>query len=275
MKTTNHGSTAIAWQDAGHGEPALLCLPGWCCEQTVFADFVRLAAPHRRTLTLDWRGHGASAAADAEFGLDGLLEDALAVIEASGVTQVVPVASSHAGWVAIELRRRLGERVPALVLIDWLVMEPPSAFFGALNGLRDAQAWQDTRDLLLAMWLPEGVSPALAQQIRAQTGRHDASMWARAAHSIAAAYRAFGTPMRALSELPDPPPVLHLASRGAPVEALREQQVFASVHPWFTVHRLAARSHFPMLETPAATAAEVEGFLQRVQGWESVDLGCA
>lgn len=265
----------IAWNDAGHREPALLCLPGWCCERSQFAEFARLAAQHRRVLTLDWRGHGASAPADGEFGLAELLEDALAVLEASGVSQVVPVASSHAGWVAIELRRRLGERVPALVLLDWLVMEPPPAFFGALAGLRDVQGWRDTRDLLLAMWLPASLPPALAETVRAQVDVYDASMWARAAMSIAAAYRQYGTPARALAQLPDPPPVLHLQSHGAPGNALREQQVFAADHPWFGVHRLAAQSHFPMLEAPAATLTEIEAFLQRVQGWEGVDVGCA
>ena len=37
-----------------------------------------------------------------------MVADALAVIEAAGIEQVVPVAASHSGWVAIELRRRLG-----------------------------------------------------------------------------------------------------------------------------------------------------------------------
>jgi hypothetical protein len=41
------------------------------------------------------------------------------VIEASQAQHVVPVALSHAGWVAIELRRRLGALIPKLVLLDW------------------------------------------------------------------------------------------------------------------------------------------------------------
>jgi hypothetical protein len=38
-----------------------------------------------------------------DFGLPDLVEDALAVVVASGAPTVVPVAVSHAGWVAIEL----------------------------------------------------------------------------------------------------------------------------------------------------------------------------
>lgn len=254
---------SIAWDETGRGEPALLCLPGWCSDRGIYTDFARLAAPHRRTLTLDWRGHGDSAPVGGEFGQDELVEDALAVIAASGATHIVPVANAHAGWVAIELRRRLGARVPALVLLDWLVLEAPLPFLGALAGLQDPQQWAATREQLFAMWLADVVHPGVIDAVRGRMGRHDAAMWARAARAVAAAYRAAGAPLYALSQLDEPVPVLHLCAQGGPGEALRAQQVFAADQPWFTVHRLAARTHFPMLETPETVAGEIEAFLQR------------
>src|SRR5581483_7236488 len=98
--------------DLGRGEPALLCLNGWCDTRTQFARLAPLLAARRRVLALDWRGHGESERPAGDFGMDALVDDALAVISASGAQRVVPVAVSHSGWVAIELRRRLGARIP-------------------------------------------------------------------------------------------------------------------------------------------------------------------
>lgn len=101
----------ISYDDSGRGEPALLFMPGWCGSRAVFEQLASRCSTHRRTLGLDWRGHGQSGSSQDDFGSDGLVEDALAVIEASGAERIVPAALAHAGWVAIELRRRLAERV--------------------------------------------------------------------------------------------------------------------------------------------------------------------
>ena len=45
------------------------------------------------------------------------IKDALSVIRASGVQQVIPVALAHSGWIALQFRRELGERIPKLISI--------------------------------------------------------------------------------------------------------------------------------------------------------------
>lgn len=115
----------INYSDSGQGEPALLYLPGWASDHTQVDPTAQLSAEHRRVLVLDWRGHGRSESPSTDFGYKEMVEDALSVIEASGAQHVVPVAQAHAGWVAIELRRRLGERTPRLVLTSFLVLDPP------------------------------------------------------------------------------------------------------------------------------------------------------
>ena len=123
MSRTPVDSVSIAFVDlgpatgnsAGGTEPALLLLPGWCTNRSVFRPLAEELAKKRRTLVLDWAGHGESDAASGDFGEQQLVAQALGVIEASKVGRVIPVTISHAGWVALELRRRLGERVPGLV----------------------------------------------------------------------------------------------------------------------------------------------------------------
>ena len=110
----------IHYEDTGEGEPVLLCLPGWCNKQTIFAPLAeRLGADHR-VLAMDWRGHGDSQASDRDFGFTENAVDALAVVEASGAQSVVPIAQGQAPWAAIELHRLLGERMPKLVITNYL-----------------------------------------------------------------------------------------------------------------------------------------------------------
>ena len=115
-------TTGIAYDDSGRGSLTFLCLPGWCGPRTVFDPLVPALAEEHRVLALDWRGHGESAAADGDFGFSELVDDAISLMDERRVCTAVPVALSHAGWAAIELRRRLGpERVPKMVLLDWMV----------------------------------------------------------------------------------------------------------------------------------------------------------
>lgn len=251
----------IAFDDAGTGEPALLCLPGWCVDRTAFRDLLAASSTSRRVLAMDWRGHGESGSGDGEFGEDELVADALAVIEASGADRVVPVALAHAGWVAREVRRRLPERIPALILVDWLVLDPPPPFVDALAMLQREDSWRQTRDRLFAMWL-EGVdTPAVERLVHDVMGSYDFAMWARGGRAIGEAYARHGSPLAALAALDPPPPVLHLYAQPDDPEFLRAQEAFAGDHPWYHVHKLSATSHFPMLEVADGMTAAIERFI--------------
>jgi pimeloyl-ACP methyl ester carboxylesterase len=155
-------SVHIATDDVGIGEPALVFMPGWCANRTMFADLLPRAAEDRRAIALDWRGHGESGSPDADYGHDDLVADVVSVVEAAGIESFVPVAVAHSGWVAIELRRRLGSgRVPGLVLFDWMVLGPPPPFLEALAGLQDPDCWQAVRAALFSMWTEGTEIPAL------------------------------------------------------------------------------------------------------------------
>src|SRR5690349_2706276 len=79
----------------------------------------------------------------ADFGFADLIEDTIELVDALEVERFVPVALSHAGWVAVEVRRRLGpDRVPAVVLLDWMPLGPPPGFMEALSGLQNPGVWR-------------------------------------------------------------------------------------------------------------------------------------
>jgi alpha/beta hydrolase fold len=190
MKEARSGDVVIRYEDCGRGEPALLCLPGWCASRHAFDEFARCF--ERRVLALDWRGHGHSDSSVGDFGFAELL-------------------SAHAGWEAIGLRRELGpERIPRIVLVDWIVTAAPPPFLGALAGLQDPNQWQAVRDKLFGMWL-EGVDhPGVKRFVHEDMGEYGFAMWARAGREIAAAYARNRSPLEALGRLDPPPPTLHL-----------------------------------------------------------------
>ena len=161
---------------------------------------------------------------------------------------------------ALELRRRLGRRIPKLVLLDWIVTEPPPPFLDTLRGMQSAEHWKQTVNETLAMWLHGVENPALKQFVQDEIAPYGKPMWARAAREISAAYQKEGSPMQALSHLLPAIPVLHLYAQPSDAAYLNAQQAFAASHPWFRVRRVKASSHFPMFEVPDEMAGAIEQF---------------
>jgi pimeloyl-ACP methyl ester carboxylesterase len=255
----------IVYTDRGTGGPALLFVPGWCGDRTVFDPLLPLVSRHRRAISLDLRDHGESERTEVDFGTADVVSDAIGVLERAGVDQVVPVGLSHAGWAAIEIRRRLGaDRVPAIVLLDWMTLGPPPGFLDALAGLQLPQAWEQVRAALFDMWTTGVDVPALSDYV-AGMGSYGFQHWRRAGREIAAAFSTEGSPLAALERLTAPCPTLHVYAQPADDAVLAAQQAYAAEHPWFRVHRLDARSHFPMFEVPAEIAAVVEDFVCTTQ----------
>lgn len=261
MHTARSGGLRLCYEDLGAGEPALLFLPGWCSSRAMLGELGSRLAPRHRVLSMDWRGHGGSESAEADFGASELVADALAVIAASGARHIVPIAAAHAGWVAIELRRRLGDRIPKLVLVDWIVTDPPPPFLAALAAMQDPAKALAVRDGLFTMWTEGVAHPEVLRFVREDMGGYPAVMWSRAGREIAAAYAREGSPLKALAALSPPLPVLHLYAQPADPAYLAAQESFSAEHRWFSVRRLDARSHFPTIEVPEAMRDAIERFV--------------
>ena len=57
----------LAHADAGSGEPALLLLPGWCGERTVFDGLLHRLGTPRRTVAVNLPEHGESPRTGTDF----------------------------------------------------------------------------------------------------------------------------------------------------------------------------------------------------------------
>ena len=251
--------TPAGLDDLGAGEPALLLIPGWCGERDVFDDLAARLAVCRRTLVTDLRGQGDLVdPGGADFSAADQVDDLVDLLQTRGVSRVVPVALAHAGWLAVELRRRLGaDRVPGLVLVDWMPLGTPPGFADALDGLQDPARWEDVRAALTGMWVSGVETPAVHEYV-ATMREYGFEHWSRAGREIATGF-AQGSPLAALARLGGCP-TLHLYAQPADPAYLAVQQEFSTLHPWFRVRRLDALSHFPMLEVPGTMALEIEEF---------------
>ena len=251
----------IAYTDTGgDGGTPLVCLTGWCSSRARYDRFVPLAKQSRRLITFDWRGHGDSERPTGDFGLEGQVTDALAVIDAAGLDVFAVASASHSGWVAIELRRRLGARVAKIVHMDWLVVEPSEPYLDVIRQLQSEGTWGQARDRLFEIW-QGGVEHVGVSEAMAVMKRQSAEMWMRSGREIEAAYARDGSPLRALAALETTPPVLHVYGQPRDPAYFERQRAFASAHDWFHVCQVEATSHFSMVEAPEEAAAAIELFL--------------
>jgi pimeloyl-ACP methyl ester carboxylesterase len=257
---TSMTPTGIAYDDCGGGDVALLFLPGWGGPRTLFEPLVERLEGSCRTVAVDWRGHGESKPAETDFGAAELVDDALAVIAHADLESVVPVAVAHAGWVAIELRRRLGAaRVPRLVFLDWMVLGAPPPFLEALTAMATPTTTRGVVHQVTSMWLGDVDIPALSAYVASMAATPD-EMWARGAREISAAFQQHPRPLDAVAALSPTPPILHLYAQPSDPSYLESQRQYAETHPWFTAEHLDASSHFPMFEVPDAVAERLKAF---------------
>jgi pimeloyl-ACP methyl ester carboxylesterase len=257
---TTEVSPRVAYTDQGEGDTTLLLFTGWCSSRGRWAEAVPELARHHRVVSFEWRGHGDSDAAPEDFGLEEMVEDALAVVEAADLSTFVPCAASHSGWVAIELFRRHRDRIPALVHADWMVTEPSGPYMDVIEQLTSPEEWPRARDTLFDIWRGGNDTPPVDAAIETMN-RHGADMWMRSGREIGASYAAAGSPLAAWSTLDPPPPVLHVYGQPTAPEYLATQERFAAEHPWFHVEHVPAVSHFAMIETPEAVDAAILAFL--------------
>jgi DNA-binding SARP family transcriptional activator/pimeloyl-ACP methyl ester carboxylesterase len=113
---------SIAYQVAGSGPLDILSIPGYIHHLDIWWNaptdrLVRTLTAAGRLLVYDKRGIGLSDRPE-EIGLDGWLEDALAVLDAAGSEQAVLLGVSGGALTALQLAAAHPERVRALVVFD-------------------------------------------------------------------------------------------------------------------------------------------------------------
>jgi len=112
---------SIRYRVEGEGEPALVFVHCWACDQQFWDEQVERFKSRYRVVTIDLGGHGASGTARQDWTIWAFAEDVLAVMEALELARVVLIGHSMGGPVILEVARRIPDRVVGLVPVDTLL----------------------------------------------------------------------------------------------------------------------------------------------------------
>lgn len=115
------------------GAPAILLNHSILTSSAVWhRQAASLAGKGFRVIAMDMRGHGRSEATPAPYGMDDLVADDIAVLDALGIDHVHHVGVSQGGMIGFGLGVRHPERVESLCIVAARADAPP-AFAAAWN----------------------------------------------------------------------------------------------------------------------------------------------
>lgn len=104
----------------GFGDPNLVLVHGWMCDQSYWQPQVPALAGSFGVVTLDLAGHGLSGSDREAWTIPSLGADVEAVIEGLGLERVIVVGHSMGGQVALDVARRLPGTVIGVIGVDTL-----------------------------------------------------------------------------------------------------------------------------------------------------------
>jgi pimeloyl-ACP methyl ester carboxylesterase len=248
---------AIAYSDAGRGDPMLVLVHCWSCDRHLWDGQIGALARRYRVIALDLPGHGRSpAAAAGRRTIAALGADVAALVERLRPRRVVLVGSSLGAAVALDAAARLDRRVLGVVLVDavqnadfvlpadvWqrLIGDLEADYGGACSGFVSSLFAKGAAPELIAARIADmcDADPAVALPLLRDLG----------AQSEAAMLRAAGAPVRGING--DQYPTDEAANR-------KYADYRAAVIP--------GSGHFPMLEQPAAFLAALERWIAELTG---------
>jgi 3-oxoadipate enol-lactonase len=223
-------------------------LPVWDAQADALSDAFRVIRP-------DLRGHGLTSVTPGPYGLHLLAGDALAVLDALGVSGVHVAGLSIGGAIAQALCARAPARVRSLILCDTAMAFPPEALWRERAALVRSQGMAPIVAAVLARWVTDEFagSPA-AEGLRAMLRRTDPEGYAGAAEALAGADLSVST--AALR-----PPTLVLVGEHDMATPPAAARAIAAAIPGAALTVLPGAAHIPTVQVPEAVTAAMRAFL--------------
>jgi len=234
----------IEYHVYGHGEPAVLLVHGWACNESYWREQIEPLAARYTVITLNLAGHGASGRNRTDWSIANYAQDVAAVARAIPNPRVVLVGHSMGADVALAATPLIGARVIGVVALEALrsVGEAPLA---APDIERRVAPFStdfigQTRSLVTDSLFEKGADPALAQKVAYDMSRVPpavavASMRSLLSMDLTVLLSSIHVPVYAIN------------SDLAPTDAARIREAL----PDFHLDVLEHTGHFLMLEAPA------------------------
>lgn len=106
----------LYYEETGSGEPLLLIM-GLGGDLQAWANQVPALSQHFRVITFDNRGAGRTSAPDRPYSIEGMAEDAVALLDRLGVERAHVLGFSMGGYIAQEIVLHHPKRVGKLILL--------------------------------------------------------------------------------------------------------------------------------------------------------------
>jgi pimeloyl-ACP methyl ester carboxylesterase len=248
---------AIAYKMTGSGQPALVFIHGWMCNQSFWLPQVDEFASTHTVVTIDLAGHGQSGMARDGWPLMAFGSDVQTVVEHLGLERVILVGHSMGAPVALEAARLMPDRVVGVVAADslhdadWkLDHEQKAGFLAAWE-----QDWPGTCARFVGSMFPNSADPALVKRVHDDMCGGDADIGIALMrqfldYDLGAALEAVDVPVRCINS----------TANVTNLEANRAR------HADFDVVTMDGVGHFLMMERPEAFNQHLREIVAEISG---------
>src|SRR5205823_501583 len=111
--------------DGLEGAPWIVLSHSLATDLTMWDELADVLKGHYRVLRYDARGHGGSAATDAEYSLDLLVADVIGILDELAIDKAHFAGLSMGGMTALGLALAHPDRVTSIVVCDARASAPP------------------------------------------------------------------------------------------------------------------------------------------------------
>jgi pimeloyl-ACP methyl ester carboxylesterase len=255
LKSANRDGVNLRYLDTGEGDPALVFIHGWSCNQSMWGDQIEAFAPTHRIIAVDLRGHGESDKPDQDYAIGGFADDMAWLIREIGLDRPVIIGHSMGGVTTLNLLRKHPDIARAAVFVDAGIMPFPAEVRPLLDQTIEAlktPAYREVASNAVKQFLFRPESPA---ELRDRV----------AEEMVATPQRVMYTAIKStLDEANYPPgavPVPALFVKAATLQATEEQ--IKERYPGTDVISMDT-SHFVHMEKPEEFNAIVSRWLEKI-----------
>ena len=251
------GLTVHVQQTGAAGAPCLLMLHSLGTNLHVWDAQAEALAVDHRVVRIDLRGHGLTGVPHGPYSIDGMAQDALAVMDALQVRHFHLAGLSIGGLVAQAIALQAPARVDALILCDTARAIPPPDMWRQRAAAVRAGGLQAIADSVLARWLtPDNQGSIPARALRHMLLATQPEGYAGAAEAIAALEPE-------ADALPIISPTLVLVGDQDMATPLAAAEALASAIEGAQLQQIAGAAHMAPMEQPDLVTAVMRAFLRQ------------
>ena len=253
LKTANRNGINLRYLDTGSGDPTLVFIHGWCCNQSMWSDQIEAFAPNHRIIAVDLRGHGESDKPDQDYDIAGFANDMAWLIREIGLDRPVIIGHSMGGVTTLNLLREHPDIARAAVFVDAGILPVPEEVRPLIGQTIEALKSPSYREVATNVVKQFLFRPESPPEIRDGAAATMATAPQRLMHT------ALASTMSEENYPPGPVPVPSLFVKAATLQATEEQ--INERYPGMEVVSVDA-GHFIQLEKPEELNVHISRFLE-------------